>query len=126
MNSLTAAERAELEQERLARQKRRNGQLDDDGHQVHIGKRVKTDGQFQHVPEIPDKEVIEISDDEEDADVDNKTSHNAVREKGECFWDGESRSVRNQLVVNPAKTFSLDEIIGAVSRYTKCFGLTKI
>lgn len=133
MNSLSAAERAELERERLIRQKRRNGELDDDDDRGQASKKIKTNRNVQGAPEIADNEVIEISDDEEDVVVKRIASLNKAKDKAELFWDGESRSVRNQLVVNPAKTFSLDEIVGKVSQlpawprslYSRDIGSTK-
>jgi hypothetical protein len=126
MNSLTPAERIKLEQERLSRQKRRNEELDSpdvkqkDSAEKSV-KRIKIGSTG-----IADNEIIEISDDD-DGDKHASTGSKAqastsraeiskASDHGTMFWEGESRSVRNQLVSNPAKTFSLQEIVGDVSR----------
>lgn len=127
MNSLTPAERIKLEQERLSRQKRRNEELDSpdvkqkDSAEKSV-KRIKIGSTG-----IADNEIIEISDDDDDGDKHASTGSKAqvstsraeiskASDHGTMFWEGESRSVRNQLVSNPAKTFSLEEIVGDVSR----------
>jgi hypothetical protein len=126
MNTLTPAERIKLEQERLSRQKRRNEELDSpdvkqkDSAEKSV-KRIKIGSTG-----IADNEIIEISDDD-DGDKHASTGSKAqastsraeiskASDHGTMFWEGESRSVRNQLVSNPAKTFSLQEIVGDVSR----------
>lgn len=129
MNTLTPAERIKLEQERLSRQKRRNEELDSpdvkqkDSAEKSV-KRIKIGSTG-----IVDNEIIEISDDDDDDDGDKHASTGSkaqastsraeisrASDHGTMFWEGESRSVRNQLVSNPAKTFSLEEIVGDVSR----------
>jgi hypothetical protein len=123
MNSITIAERAVLERERVARQKRRNGELNA-SNENESTKRIKTS--HKKGPDIHDG-VIEISDDEDERISTETTSRSparrqitpgrtlVTRDHEERFWHGESRSVRNQLVDNPDKTFSLDEIVGKVS-----------
>jgi hypothetical protein len=128
MNSLTPAERIKLEQERLSRQKRRNEELDSpdvkqkDSAQKSV-KRIKIGSTG-----IADNEIIEISDDDDDDDDKHASAGSKAQastsraeiskasDHGTMFWEGESRSVRNQLVSNPAKTFSLEEIVGEVSQ----------
>lgn len=131
MNTLTPAERIKLEQERLSRQKRRNEELDSpdvkqkDSAEKSV-KRIKIGSTG-----IADNEIIEISDDDDDDDDDgdkhastgskaqastSRAEISRASDHGTMFCEGESRSVRNQLVSNPAKTFSLEEIVGDVSR----------
>lgn len=125
MNSLTPAERIKLEQERLSRQKRRNEELDSpdvkqkDSAEKSV-KRIKIGSTG-----IADNEIIEISDDDDDKHASagskaqaftSRAEISKTSDHGTMFWEGESRSVRNQLVSNPAKTFSLEEIVGDVSQ----------
>jgi len=96
MSAISTAERAVLERERIARQKRRHTAIED-----NATKKIKTSHE-----KAPSNDVIEISDDESPSQDDTTQE--------ERFWHGESRSVRNQLADNSDPTFSLDEIVGKV------------
>jgi len=112
MSAISIAERAILERDRIARQKRRNTVIEND----IIQKKLKTSHE-----KAPDNDVIEISDDESPGTSTGISSRPVTRggtTHEERFWHGESRSVRNQLVDNPDATFSLDEIVGKVSKQT--------
>jgi hypothetical protein len=112
MSAISIAERAVLERDRIARQKRRNTAIENDT----TKKKIKT-----YHEKAPDTDVIEISDDENPGisiDIARRPVTSGGTTHEERFWHGESRSVRNQLVDNPDATFSLDEIVGKVSGQT--------
>jgi PDZ domain-containing secreted protein len=132
MNSITTTERAVLERQRLARQKRRTEEASVAA-ETGTSKKIKTIHRQASIIRLED-DVIEISDDEDDyiststrtqiapnSSTAQSTAHQITHETKspgadeERFWHGISLSVRNQLVHNPDKTLSLKEIVGKVS-----------